>query len=416
MRSQVRRFSVFPLTADGVAHGNRRMCLLVTALSLACAGERPADHRTLSVANVESWHLGEPMIGPIGVLDEPATHALFRPSRPLISPSGLITVANARSEIRVFTPKGRYVRTIGGRGVGPGEFEYLVWYDHLSDGRIIAQGRSSRLVLLDSLGTELGRSRLAVRTDVNIPRTLMGDEGLVGLEAVPPSVASDLTSSSPLPVRMRSRVLVFDHEGDVEHVVGHVQGVSWWVDPKTGGAKGLPLGARPALAARHDLIAVSDGVEYDVRFVRRDGSKVEHWVTPDRPPPATAEHLEGWVAERRESLQRVGAPANIRVLTPPFDEPELPDRLPAYLRFLFDARGCLWAERYAVPGATSGRWDVIDPVGSMIAHIDVPRDLRVYQVGDIVLGLEEDELGIWRIVGYRVVRPSSPRVCGSPFS
>jgi hypothetical protein len=58
--------------------------------------------------------------------------------------------------IKVYDAAGKFVRTIGRKGQGPGEFELPVWFSILSAGRVcIVDGNQRRVVLLNSQGEYL---------------------------------------------------------------------------------------------------------------------------------------------------------------------------------------------------------------------------------------------------------------------
>ena len=62
--------------------------------------------------------------GEIGLEDQPMEYQLGRPKGVLTDSTGNIYIADwASQSIKVFGPDGAYIRTQGGRGRGPGEFQ-----------------------------------------------------------------------------------------------------------------------------------------------------------------------------------------------------------------------------------------------------------------------------------------------------
>src|SRR4051812_31079707 len=85
----------------------------IACLVSATAGAQPA------------WQLSAKPVVEIG--DESNTQTQFNGvSGVLRMPGGEIVVANGRSqELRVFSPKGEYVRTLSRSGRGPGEMQFM---------------------------------------------------------------------------------------------------------------------------------------------------------------------------------------------------------------------------------------------------------------------------------------------------
>src|SRR5690606_13670168 len=70
------------------------------------------------------WQLGEEPALVIGGVEEYGGQPLFRVSSATRIPSGLIAIADeGTSEIFLYSPEGMHIRTLGGAGGGPGEFQ-----------------------------------------------------------------------------------------------------------------------------------------------------------------------------------------------------------------------------------------------------------------------------------------------------
>ena len=74
----------------------------------------------------------------------------------------LVIADNGAAEIRVFDAEGSHLRSFGGRGEGPGEFQALVGAWPLPDGGIVAADRRfQRISRFDSQGMLLGTGILS---------------------------------------------------------------------------------------------------------------------------------------------------------------------------------------------------------------------------------------------------------------
>jgi hypothetical protein len=98
----------------------------------------------------------------IGEETGPEEYLLNRPFDLKIDDRGYFYIYDARDcHILVYDDSGKYVRTIGGKGKGPGEFESLVYFDFLSDGRLFAHnGMNQRISIFDKEGNPLRDFRL----------------------------------------------------------------------------------------------------------------------------------------------------------------------------------------------------------------------------------------------------------------
>ncbi len=86
--------------------------------------------------------------------DEHGKIRLFRPGRFAVNQNGQIYIADPSDQaIKVFDADGKYVKTIGSKGGGPGEFQGIIDLRFLPDGRFAALDfRSRRLSIFDENG------------------------------------------------------------------------------------------------------------------------------------------------------------------------------------------------------------------------------------------------------------------------
>lgn len=90
----------------------------------------------------------------IGIELGDSNYVLGQPADVSYSPSGDIWILDMQQKsLRVFTPEGEYVRTIGREGSGPGEFLLPISFDFYPDGRfVVADAMGQRISLFDSTG------------------------------------------------------------------------------------------------------------------------------------------------------------------------------------------------------------------------------------------------------------------------
>jgi len=98
----------------------------------------------------------------IGVMEGDEEYMLNQPQEIKIDQNGNIYVLDwGDACINVYDENGIYLRTIGQKGQGPGEFDTPAYYDLSSDGRIfLMDQRNRRVVIFDGKGEYLGGFRL----------------------------------------------------------------------------------------------------------------------------------------------------------------------------------------------------------------------------------------------------------------
>jgi hypothetical protein len=84
--------------------------------------------------------------------------ALYRPADILVDEDDFIYVSDYQDAvIKVFDPQGKFVRAIGSKGQGPGEFQSIIAMKFLPDGRLLVfDTRSRRTSLFDRKGSYIG--------------------------------------------------------------------------------------------------------------------------------------------------------------------------------------------------------------------------------------------------------------------
>ena len=98
----------------------------------------------------------------IGDMDKDEKYMLNQPQDVQVSDDGTIYVLDWGDVcIKVFDSNGKYLRTIGRKGQGPGEFEFLTYMSLSSDGRIfLMDSVNRRIVVFDKYGEYLSGFRM----------------------------------------------------------------------------------------------------------------------------------------------------------------------------------------------------------------------------------------------------------------
>jgi len=329
---------------------------------------------------------------------------------------GRIVVAERASlQLRTFDSTGRHLRTVGGKGQGPGEFSDI--------------GVMMRLPG-DSLAVESMRYSSIFAPNGEFVRQVRYGPFAPGLLQVPfvavigrfddgSAVVGDFPQGRSVPRGAArwvdsSTFLLVDPSGAVVRDVRRVPAASFAAS--VGAPQLLTLGPElvHASAANHVYLGFGDQYairEYDAswtlrRIIRRA------WT----PTPLSLRDLDSYVdawmtmwsketgAKRdRERLAQINA--------------QYPDALPAFSDLLASPSGELWLRDPALAGAaacmclsgvtdTPSTWNVFDLDGQWLGEVQMPARFTPAEIGpDYVLGQLRDTDNVLRVVMYRIVKP-----------
>ena len=98
----------------------------------------------------------------IGIEEGDERYMLNEPQDAQVTDDGTIYIMDwGDTCIKVYDSEGRYLRTVGREGVGPGEFSTPVYMDISADGKIfLMDGRNQRIVVFNTDGDYLGGFRV----------------------------------------------------------------------------------------------------------------------------------------------------------------------------------------------------------------------------------------------------------------
>ena len=285
----------------------------------------------------------------------------------------LLVLDRQASEILVFDSKGELVRTIGGKGAGPGEFEHAAHIDVGPNGNLwVMEMRIGRLTLLDSTGHYLREEHLDIfgwdvgivadaylggfdwqdryNAAVEVPysgeggaQVILGGNHLV-LARYSASLAPIDTVPMPhSPVRFEKYVHVAQNAAMIEDVP--LQGEFHW--------RFAPGGNYWTLLTR----------PYEISEVSTSGEILRTFAMPFDPVPVTDEDLQ----EAHESLDRFfesGAE---------LDLDKIPSTHPAANSFFVDEDGRIWVDKRAPSSEDQHHlFDIIDADGTLMGTLRSP--------------------------------------------
>jgi hypothetical protein len=338
----------------------------------------------------EGWRLSAAPLLTIGAVEGDEEYLLVRPWSSVRLADGAIVVANnGTQELRWYDTSGRFLKSAGGRGEGPGEFIGLWSIIALGEDSIVAHDeRLARIAIFDSYGTFARSARLA-----NGGGSLHGafSDGTL-------LIGEDIDWSSydgQGRVRLPARTYRVDTDGAV------CDSLPTFVSREFLSASVAPLGRRTEFAVISDAFFVGTQESREVsRYGQRGALQaIVRWPAEDR--QLTEEHIAAYRAYELSGID--GENMKLRVAAE-LDKLEYPELLPAHGGIVVDADGNLWVEDYSFPWADRRRWTVFDADLKMLGSVEMP-DIDVDQIGsDFVLGHMYDELDVEYVVLYKLIK------------
>lgn len=373
---------------------------LVLALACRAGGE---------IATVPEWTLSA---DPTLVIGEDGTTAgeFERVSTALALPGDEVAVVDAgASEIRVFSGSGAYLRTLGRRGEGPGEFNGISWVQLVDDTLVAYSSGQRRITMLALDGsmhatiiprpagegvsasplTRAGNGSWVVRAG----RLRLAQQVAVQPEgAAPPSgVTRDTTGVGFLPV---------SGEGPVNFVV-KIPGQPMVGVP--GGPVGVGAFSAPLAVARvGDRVAVVDLESGALWWFSAGGTEESRAdiAVPRRPLPLAAVD-----SIRRAAMERSQSPREQAMMELMFSSEAAPPQYPMFRSLLADGTDQLWLEEWQLELPPSARYQIVGVDGSWRATVSMPIGFTPTAIGpDWVLGVHRDEDGLQRVMRYALTR------------
>ncbi|MGQ0560673.1 MAG: hypothetical protein ACT443_02215 [Gemmatimonadota bacterium] len=384
---------------------------LLLIVICGCGRDRNSQLRDSSAASVPlssvpaGWRLCPNPEPVIGVVEGAPEYTFAHVGNATLLRDRTIVITDARvSEIRFFASNGRHLRTVGGKGRGPGEYRGLADLVRTSkDTLLVSDWSLNRITILDSAGRYV-RS-ITVERPVRLlaaidDTTLLIKSGWTDLPG------SGLTRGTEFLSRISLRDGALRPVGSFpSHEVvmrRRSSGISM---------RGAPFARRTYAAGGDNRFYIGTSDRDEIRSYSSVG-------TPGAVIGGTREIVP---------VPRGGARKFYKAMYPERDldlyfrrgrvgySDAAPPTMPAFDGLLLDSEGYLWVRRYAPPWVRGpSSWDVHDPQGRLLGTVKVPggrtrgalqRDLL--EVGsDYALVLLEDSLDVHHVAKYRLLRGS----------
>ncbi len=324
----------------------------------------------------------------------------FRVSGAVALSNGNHMVANGGTHtLQLFGPGGEALRSMGGRGEGPGEFQGLHLLARVPGDSVLAFDLNLRRASLFGADGGFGRT-FALETNEEAPfgqlRGVHGDGSLLatGFSRTPDGGPEYGRQWYPAPI--------FRHgpDGSYRGRLPEDAGGEGYFEGMGGGGFAVfsPLFPRMAhVAVGPGRVVVASNDRWDMGVFSPDGALTHRIRMNGLGPRTITPALHRDAIERALDESTSGRdPDELRRI---YEAMELPPELPAHGRVLVDRLDHLWVERYApIPGETS-EWLVFSPQGEAAGRVVLPTRFAPHDIGDdFLLGVLFDDLEVEQVV------------------
>jgi hypothetical protein len=349
-------------------------------------------------------------------------HVLHKVSRAIVLSTGEIALANINSEILVFGGQGDLRRTLGRKGSGPGEFQFLLDIVRLDDDRILAWDPALSRVTV--FGRDGRLDYVCTPQGVNLADVGGGFVGAFGDGSFVLEARPSWESRQSAPDGFRSDTipfLLFDHSGALLRSIGQFIRRQRSYSASSGYRRFLLDTSIQALLADGELLV---GENDSIVLMRFDSSGIARprlelnrsprrvtdrdieagWrAWEERQMVASGEMLEqAAMTLDRSAVEEMRARMRASVeeaLATAKETIEPAEMLPAYKSIIVGSDGALWMEDYLSPTLGVSRWILMSAGFSPIGWIELQPNERLLAAGpNNVIILRTDELDVESVV------------------
>ena len=402
------------------------LVFLLSAFLTACGGDLRDDAPAPAEATVRDsagirivenangslprWTLAaEPLLS-IGALDGAEAETLYQVNDIERLADGSWLISNGGTEeVRVFDASGAYLRTMGRRGEGPGEFVSLSRIFVLEGDSVAAyDSRQRRITVFDPAGEVARDFRFEPLPDGNVTPFGHLASGEWGVRRSGGSYSTGGTGRGRAERANEWHAVAASADASPEVFAELLDQASWVVQSDNFvSVRFIPFAPSNGMEAAGDRFVGGVTEHAELRLWDANGVEVERWRILEPLRPVTDEDWNG-VREREraqveaddQSLPDGWLDAAEQFWT----QVERPEAWPAWSQVRPSRDGEVWLSDYILQVEEPWRWRVFDASGTLVREVETPGGFRVHWIGDgLVAGVEEDEFEVEYLRVYEVV-------------
>lgn len=332
--------------------------------------------------------------GTPGELGEPQSLAVDEMGR-------VYVVDRKPASIKVFSPDGKLIRTLGREGEGPGEFR--VGFIAVRNGFLVLHDpRTARTSVWDTAGTFLRgwHTSCCYWSDIQLDR-----QNRIYVPSMSAPKEGERPRGTPY-VRWTLEGVALD----TVWVPRQEGGKYWTVSVKKGGKnQAMMMTGIPFMPTLVNALRPDGGVVYgwtgDYQVVESLTGKdtVRIFSRAWTPEPVTDERRRNEVESRIKGAGADWGEENIRNA---FKLDDVPSTLPAFMNLRVDESGRVWVRRIPVADTTRSYFDVFDSTGAFLGPVTIPLKINDYGMQawtrDGLVTVIDDEEGRPTVVRLRL--------------
>lgn len=391
---------VFILAACGAEAGP-----ILVAETIDSAGVRVVVNPPPGPDGAPEWRVFAEPDMQVGVLDGAPEYQLFQVSGAVVLSDRTVVIGNRGShDLRFYDADGRFLRSSGGEGDGPGEFRSL---------QLVGRFAGDSLLAFDLRQ----RAGSVFASDGTFQRSFRLEDDAGGF----PSISGVLSSGDVMVLHQASftageartglgrpfaEVVRRGPDGADPDSLGRFPGTESFVlslpEESWMSVRALTFGRGLYAAAGGDRMAIGNNDAFSVRVYDAHGS-ILHVVRQLRDPAPTG--AEDFSRFNDRVLASIDDQEVRRRFGQMFEQMPRPENFPAYASIRIDREGNLWVEDFRRPGEDQPIWQVFNREGALVAQVRTPAGLRVLDVGeDYILGVTRDNFDVEYVRLHRLQR------------
>lgn len=354
--------------------------------------------------------VGEPDLE-IGLVDGAPQYAFSRVVDVALLEDGWVAVSDALAkEVRIFDAQGRYQRSIGQEGEGPGEFATAPSIVGIAIDTLFAYDAvSGRVSSFTAEGDFLSALSVSSGTGNRISELTRKSDGsyLAQSRWVAPDQEAVLHD-----VRLELDSVVIEHMtsgGDVIDTIKVMADRNRARMVQDGGGGRLsvvqaqpPYTPRAFLRAAGPRVVIGRSDSFELELTPGDGPPTVLRVFGVDHTATAAEIRSRQEARLRETMGERPLDPRTRRLNLDF----LPERLPAFAAVVLSAGGDIWVALTEFDASEGYDWLVFDPAGELRGVVHTPPTMRLMVVRPtFIVGVVTDELDVPYVRRYPLVAP-----------
>lgn len=381
--------------------------LFILLIPISCSKKPESEARVEIIDGIEHVHnTGTPMHPDKSVTFEEELSVggeeydmLFRPQGFNVDQNENIYISDMQDQsIKVFDRTGEFIRTIGQKGEGPGEFAFIGRMTFLPDGRLmVMDSRARRLNLFDSDGTYLdshnwtkGLGRLHYATDSTCLLSVFEFGG----------------GDNPLKGR-KLFVKKFDFEGNEIQLIGEFRAEEMKIHSESRSGGGSIAVAIAPPYSPHSIFAADrtrqhlyhcNNDEYMVEIFDKEGNVFRRIDRPYEPLPFTGDDAKKF-RSRYDSSSMEGLKKMVQGMA-------MPPVKTVMAQMLVDDVGNLWVETHEqreVEEKVFTAYDIFNPDGFYEAKVWIDLKPEIFLNGKMYRMHSDEETGYSHVKRYRTI-------------